>query len=60
MSHPGVADCGVVGIPDVTAGELPHAWVVPKPDVKVTEKEIVDFVESTHMFPYIRLLNCKY
>ncbi|XP_046561707.1 4-coumarate--CoA ligase 1-like [Haliotis rubra] len=46
LSHPGVADVGVIGIPDVEAGELPKAFVVRKPGSRTTEQELQDFVKG--------------
>lgn len=47
LSHPKVADAGVVGLPDESAGELPIAFVVKKIE-NVTEKELQDFVASMY------------
>ena len=50
LKHPAIADCGVVGIPDERAGELPRAYVqrssnaaasIPDAELK---KAIFDFV----------------
>lgn len=46
LQHPGIADCGVVGLPDEVAGELPLAFVVIQPGAKVTEGEIVKHIAS--------------
>ncbi|KAJ8723878.1 hypothetical protein PYW07_007858 [Mythimna separata] len=46
LQHGGVADAGVVGLPDEAAGELPLAFVVAQPNSNVTEKDLVDFVAS--------------
>jgi acyl-CoA synthetase (AMP-forming)/AMP-acid ligase II len=54
MSHPQVADAGVVGLPDSSAGELPLAWVVRKPNVTVTESELQQFVDGK-VAPYKKL-----
>ena len=44
LTHAAVADCGVIGIPDERAGELPKAFVVKKAGHKVTSKELIAFV----------------
>lgn len=46
LGHPAVRDAAVIGIPDAFCGELPTAFVVKQPNVKVTEKELIDFVTS--------------
>ena len=44
LTHPQIADAGVVGLPDELAGELPLAWVVRKPDATVTETEVQEWI----------------
>lgn len=44
LSNRKVKDCGVIGIPDEKAGELPFAYVVKQPGVQLTDKEIMQFV----------------
>lgn len=44
MNNPKVLEAGVVGLPDEYAGELPLAFVVKRPGVEVTEKELQDYV----------------
>nr|XP_037876340.1 4-coumarate--CoA ligase 1-like isoform X1 [Bombyx mori] len=46
LQHSDVLECGVVGAPDELAGELPTAFVVPKPDVTLTERELLDFTNE--------------
>jgi long-chain acyl-CoA synthetase len=44
--HPAVKLCGVIGKPDLVAGEIPKAFVVLKEGMTATEKEIMDFVNE--------------
>ncbi|ELU14744.1 hypothetical protein CAPTEDRAFT_23069, partial [Capitella teleta] len=44
LTHPKIADAGVVGFPDVECGELPSAFIVLKPGEDLTVDEIRKFV----------------
>ncbi|CAL1533737.1 unnamed protein product [Lymnaea stagnalis] len=46
LGHSDIQDVAVIGVPDEMAGELPKAFVVKKPSAKVTEQEIIKFVEG--------------
>lgn len=43
-THPQVLDAAVIGIPHAQHGEVPLAFIVRKPEAKVTGVEIQDFV----------------
>ena len=56
LTHPGVKDAGVIGVPDEIAGELPLAFVVKQPGSNVTKEEIIKYIAGN----YISVLNfCK-
>lgn len=40
-THPGVAQCAVIGVPNDQWGELVHAFIVRKPGTDVTQEQIV-------------------
>jgi long-chain acyl-CoA synthetase len=41
--HPAVREAIVIGVPDVTRGELVKAFIVPKPGTRPTQEEIIAF-----------------
>ena len=49
LSHPGVTDACVIGVPDAVAGELPMAFVVKAPGHTLTAQQVMDFVASKCM-----------
>jgi acyl-CoA synthetase (AMP-forming)/AMP-acid ligase II len=57
IAHPKIADVAVIGIVDEEAGELPKAFVVPRPDVELTAQEVEDYVaEHVASYKKIRLV----
>lgn len=46
LSNPKIRDCGVIGIPDEIAGELPFGFVVKQPGAEITEDEVKNFVKQ--------------
>ena len=46
FGHPAVALAAMVGQPDAYAGELPVAYVQPKPGASIDPNELVDFVRE--------------
>jgi acyl-CoA synthetase (AMP-forming)/AMP-acid ligase II len=55
LSHNGVQDAAVIGIPDKQSGELPRAFIVRR-DPTLTETTIADFVKSTFLRLIARLI----
>ena len=52
--HPDVAQASVVGIPAEGVGEIPVAYVVPRPSRPVTEEQLTAYV-AERVVPYARL-----
>jgi long-chain acyl-CoA synthetase len=44
LEHPDVADCGVTGVADAEAGEVPKAFVVPRAGSRIDLDELARFV----------------
>lgn len=46
MEHPGVLEVCVVGVPDEKWGEVPKAFVVPRPGAEVSAEAIINFTRE--------------
>ena len=46
MEHPGVLEVCIVGVPDDKWGEVPKAFVVPRPGAEVSGEAIIEFTRE--------------
>jgi len=53
ITHPQVADCAVIGMPDERAGEIPKAFVVPAAG-EVDTRALAEFI-STQVAPHKKI-----
>jgi acyl-CoA synthetase (AMP-forming)/AMP-acid ligase II len=45
-THPSVASCAVIGVPDEQWGELVHAFIVKRPGSSLTAQELIDHCKA--------------
>ena len=46
LTHPGIKDAAVVGVPNEEAGELPLAFVVKQPNANITSDDVIKYVNG--------------
>jgi fatty-acyl-CoA synthase len=51
--HPGIEDIAIIGVPDDTWGEVGHAFVIPRPGVRLQPADVVPFCDG-------HLAHCKW
>lgn len=59
LQHPSILDAGVIGIPDVSAGEVPRAYVVLRPEAKISEADVKKFVAEKVKVTLVTVVNTK-
>jgi len=57
--HPGVLECAVVGRPDPQVGEVPIAFVVPRPGASLTPQELMELCAG-RLAPYKRVREVRF
>lgn len=50
-THPGIAECAVIGVPDESKGEVPKAFIVLREGESLTERDVRDFCKQ-HLAAY--------
>lgn len=51
-SHPAVQDSVVLGVPDPVMGQVPCAWVIPRPGARVAADDLATFLAESGVARY--------
>lgn len=46
LTHPGIGQASVIGVPHAAMGETLHAFVVPSPEAKLAGRDVVSFARA--------------
>lgn len=57
--HPSVKECAVIGKPDVSAGEIPKAFIVLKDGHNTSKEELIAFCEQ-RLSPYKKIREVQF
>ncbi|GLW69824.1 AMP-dependent synthetase [Kitasatospora phosalacinea] len=59
LTHPGIVDAAVVGVPDAHGAEHPKAYVVPAFGCELAEQEVVEYV-ARRVAPYKKVREVEF
>lgn len=59
FTHPKVAQCAVIGRPEMEVGEAPVAFVQMKPDAQAGEEQLMEFV-NTQVAAYKKIREIRF
>jgi acyl-CoA synthetase (AMP-forming)/AMP-acid ligase II len=59
LTNENISDAAVIGVPDISVGEIPKAYIVKKQGVELSEQEVIEFVAS-QVAPYKKIRQVEF